>query len=58
MTGLIEGFEEHESVVMKRAAITSPKPPKMPSINTNDEPAKNYGVDISTLARLVESGEL
>lgn len=57
LAGLIDSFEEHESVLMKRTIITAPKPPKMPSINTVDEPAKNYGVEISTLARLIESGE-
>lgn len=53
LAGLIESFEEHEPVLMKRTIITAPKPPKIPE----PMPAKNYGADISTLQALIDSGE-
>lgn len=37
--------------------VTPKPPPKVPSTQP-PEPPKNYGVDISTLARMIENGEL
>lgn len=54
MFGMFESYEENEPVLMKRTVISAPKPPK---IRETIEPAKNYGADISTLQRLIDSGE-